>query len=205
MSWRRRRRAGVASSAGELAGLVARDGCPLCGVLAQAEDRWFFWFVAESYSFPELTGQLRASLGLCPAHTRRLLASTAPVNVVRDLGDLAEVDAKAGATTARVHAALWQAELERFAAALDGGSPRPALPGGCGTSHARGGHTRDPPPASARAAEPRSRCVTRSARAPRRSRTPAACCGTSHRARLAGRSERSRTARPRCCAPASAT
>jgi hypothetical protein len=53
--------------------LLSERGCPVCRFVAQAEDRFFSWFAIESHSAPEMIEQLRAALGLCPAHTRHLL------------------------------------------------------------------------------------------------------------------------------------
>jgi len=51
----------------------AGGACPACQAERQATERFFFWFVAESYQYGEMRAKLRASLGLCPPHTRRLL------------------------------------------------------------------------------------------------------------------------------------
>jgi hypothetical protein len=53
--------------------LLSEDGCPACRFVAQAEDRFFRWFAIESHAAPETIERLRAALGMCPAHTRRLL------------------------------------------------------------------------------------------------------------------------------------
>jgi hypothetical protein len=53
--------------------LLSEDGCPACRFVAQAEDRFFRWFAIESHASPETIERLRAALGMCPAHTRRLL------------------------------------------------------------------------------------------------------------------------------------
>jgi hypothetical protein len=83
-----RRRSALGPGRAELVGLLAHRGCPLCGTLAEAEDRWFSWFVIESYTFPEVIAQLRASAGLCPAHTRRLLEAGSPPRVAAQVARL---------------------------------------------------------------------------------------------------------------------
>jgi hypothetical protein len=45
----------------------------VCRFAGKAEDQFFSWFAIESHSSPDMVKQLRAALGMCPAHTRRLL------------------------------------------------------------------------------------------------------------------------------------
>ncbi len=53
--------------------LLRPAGCPACGYVAEAGDRFMGWFALEAYGDPGMTTRLRESLGLCPAHTRGLL------------------------------------------------------------------------------------------------------------------------------------
>jgi hypothetical protein len=41
--------------------------------MEEAERQWFFWFAHETYRLSEVRAKLRASVGLCPPHSRRLL------------------------------------------------------------------------------------------------------------------------------------
>lgn len=53
--------------------LLRAPGCPACRHGGAAEDRFFTWFMIESYNEPSTIQRLRASIGLCPEHSRRLL------------------------------------------------------------------------------------------------------------------------------------
>jgi len=53
--------------------LLRPDGCPVCGYVAEAGDRFMGWFGLEAHADPGMTTRLCESLGLCPAHTRGLL------------------------------------------------------------------------------------------------------------------------------------
>src|ERR1039458_5425136 len=53
--------------------LLRRGGCPACTYLAQAESSFFSWFRNENYSSAEVQAQLRAGMGMCPVHSRRLV------------------------------------------------------------------------------------------------------------------------------------
>jgi len=54
--------------------LIRSPGCPVCGEAEHAEEQFFKWLVIENYGQFETIMRLKASLGLCAAHTRRLLA-----------------------------------------------------------------------------------------------------------------------------------
>ncbi|MGH2894458.1 MAG: hypothetical protein ACRDPM_14520 [Solirubrobacteraceae bacterium] len=56
--------------------LLEHPGCPACTSMADAEGSYFRWFANESYSSPEVLAQLRAGMGMCPAHSRRLVEET---------------------------------------------------------------------------------------------------------------------------------
>jgi hypothetical protein len=54
-------------------GLLRTDECPVCGFLGNAERSFFSWFVNENHASGAVQAQLRASMGMCPAHSRRLV------------------------------------------------------------------------------------------------------------------------------------
>lgn len=58
--------------------LLRKGGCPACRAADEAEDRFFTWFAIETHTAAEMVHQLRASAGMCPAHTRRLLRDGEP-------------------------------------------------------------------------------------------------------------------------------
>jgi hypothetical protein len=57
----------------EFESLLTEPGCPVCRHVADAERRFFSWFEIESYSVPEVQAELRAAMGMCPVHARRLV------------------------------------------------------------------------------------------------------------------------------------
>ena len=56
----------------ELERLLREPGCPACRYVGEIEQSFFSWFQIESFSSPQVHAQLRAALGMCPAHSRRL-------------------------------------------------------------------------------------------------------------------------------------
>jgi hypothetical protein len=59
----------------------ARD-CPICRCVEEAERGFFSWFGIESYGEVKVQAQLRAALGMCPAHSRRLVDEVGEGNVM---------------------------------------------------------------------------------------------------------------------------
>ena len=57
----------------ELERLLREPGCPACTYVGEIERSHFSWFQIESFSSPQVHAQLRAALGMCPAHSRRLV------------------------------------------------------------------------------------------------------------------------------------
>jgi len=57
----------------ELERLLTEPGCPVCRYVAETERSFFSWFEIESYTSVEVQRQLRAAMGMCPAHARRLI------------------------------------------------------------------------------------------------------------------------------------
>jgi len=57
----------------ELERLLREPGCPACGYVGEIERSFFSWFQIESFSSPQVQARLRAGLGMCPSHSRRLV------------------------------------------------------------------------------------------------------------------------------------
>jgi hypothetical protein len=57
----------------ELERRLAEPGCPNCRHVQETERSFFSWFEIESHTAAAMHAQLRASMGMCPAHARRLL------------------------------------------------------------------------------------------------------------------------------------
>jgi len=53
--------------------LLREPGCPACTYVSEIERSFFSWFQIESFSSPQVQSRLRAALGMCPAHSRRLV------------------------------------------------------------------------------------------------------------------------------------
>jgi hypothetical protein len=53
--------------------LLAAGGCPVCAHVVEAERSFFSWFEIEYHASAGVQAQLRAALGMCPAHSRRLV------------------------------------------------------------------------------------------------------------------------------------
>jgi hypothetical protein len=59
---------------GDAAGLLAIPGCPACRYPAESSDSYLTWFALEGHADPDVLQMVCASRGMCPRHTRRLLA-----------------------------------------------------------------------------------------------------------------------------------
>src|SRR5512138_111938 len=57
------------------------EGCPTCNLAEEAAARWTGWFIAEGNAEDDVVRALRASLGTCPRHTRRLVAARGGADV----------------------------------------------------------------------------------------------------------------------------
>ena len=57
----------------EIEHLLREPGCPACTHVLEAERSFFSWFGMESFTASEVQAQLRASMGMCASHTRRLI------------------------------------------------------------------------------------------------------------------------------------
>ena len=57
----------------ELEHLLEGPDCPACQYVDEAERSFFSWFAIESYTTVQMQARLRASMGMCPAHLRRLM------------------------------------------------------------------------------------------------------------------------------------
>ena len=58
----------------ELERLLREPGCPVCRCVGESERSFFSWFQIESFSAAEVQARLRAGMGMCPRHSRRLIA-----------------------------------------------------------------------------------------------------------------------------------
>ena len=58
----------------ELERLLREPGCPVCRYVEEAERSFFSWFQIESFTAAEVQARLRAGMGMCPGHSRRLVA-----------------------------------------------------------------------------------------------------------------------------------
>jgi hypothetical protein len=82
--------------------LLQARGCAVCAERDRSQAAFFDWFRLESYAEPVMLARLRASLGMCPPHTRVLLADPqAPVILQSVFAQVvpAAVDALAGPGT----------------------------------------------------------------------------------------------------------
>ncbi len=57
----------------ELERLLREPGCPVCRCVAESERSFFSWFQIESFTAAEVQARLRAGMGMCPRHSRRLI------------------------------------------------------------------------------------------------------------------------------------
>jgi hypothetical protein len=55
--------------------LLAGDGCAACRLAEESAARWVGYFVSEGNAEPEVLAEVRASLGPCGRHARRLVAA----------------------------------------------------------------------------------------------------------------------------------
>jgi len=57
----------------ELERLLRKPGCPVCRTVEESERSFFSWFQIESFTAAEVQARLRAGMGMCPRHSRRLV------------------------------------------------------------------------------------------------------------------------------------
>jgi hypothetical protein len=57
----------------DLERLLREPGCPVCRSVEEGERSFFSWFQIESFSAAEVQARLRAGMGMCPRHSRRLV------------------------------------------------------------------------------------------------------------------------------------
>jgi hypothetical protein len=57
----------------ELERLLRAPACPSCTYIEEVERSFFSWFEIESFSAAEMQSRLRAGVGMCPQHSRRLV------------------------------------------------------------------------------------------------------------------------------------
>jgi len=58
---------------GEFRALFEKGGCPICGICARSLERFYFWFVVESYYNPSMIEELKKSYGFCKEHAWKLI------------------------------------------------------------------------------------------------------------------------------------
>jgi hypothetical protein len=69
--------------------LLGQPGCAVCRHAAEASDRYLAWFALESHADPVTIARLRASLGMCPGHTRAVMRQPgAPIRLTAVYGYL---------------------------------------------------------------------------------------------------------------------
>lgn len=63
---------------------IPQEGCPICHLVEEGEERFFIWFILQDYYVPGMMQKLKAGGGLCAEHTRRLLHTRAvyPITVM---------------------------------------------------------------------------------------------------------------------------
>jgi len=59
----------------ELERALKEPGCPVCQFVRESERSFFSWFQIESYTAAEVQARLRAAIGMCPGHSRHLIAA----------------------------------------------------------------------------------------------------------------------------------
>lgn len=65
----------------ELVRKLAQPGCLLCREAAEAEERFFLWYLAESYLFPESLDHMIRAHGFCSPHTQAFLEDGIPSTI----------------------------------------------------------------------------------------------------------------------------
>jgi hypothetical protein len=89
----------------EFGHLLGNDGCPVCTSTTAAERTFFSWFANENHTAADVQAQLRAAMGMCAVHSRR---------IVEDLG--------AGPITTIVMREALGGALQRLRSESPGGS-----------------------------------------------------------------------------------
>lgn len=65
----------------EVLGVVLKSGCVFCHRERKVLEQFFFWYLHEGYGEPGNLERMSRSHGLCPEHTRRLLAEGLPQTI----------------------------------------------------------------------------------------------------------------------------
>ena len=79
----------------ELEHLLDGPQCPACQYIDEAERSFFSWFAIESYTTTEVQARLRASMGMCAAHLRRLIDEVSQTHILTTVMRHAVVGAQA--------------------------------------------------------------------------------------------------------------
>ncbi len=61
----------------EILEALSKEGCPVCAILTESDQRYFFWFLNESHLEPTVLRELTRSLGFCAAHAEYLIETRA--------------------------------------------------------------------------------------------------------------------------------
>lgn len=61
----------------EILEALSKEGCPVCSILADSDQRYFFWFLHEGHLEPTVLREVTRSLGFCVAHADYLIQSGA--------------------------------------------------------------------------------------------------------------------------------
>jgi len=62
----------------EIRSSLAKGECPICEIISDRLERFYFWFIKESYYNPSMMDQLKKSYGLCKEHTWKLIEAGRP-------------------------------------------------------------------------------------------------------------------------------
>jgi len=71
-----RPRAGALLVEAEVRRVLAKEGCPVCHLLAGGDRTFFSWYLYERYAEPEALDEVTRALGFCAAHGDYLLRAT---------------------------------------------------------------------------------------------------------------------------------
>lgn len=103
----------------ELREALAKEGCPLCRLVREGEERWLWQFLYEFSGDPEVRGELDRAFGLCHAHAHLL------IKVVE------ERELVSGDSVARVYETIVRRYRLDLARSASGGSWRSSRRAGC--------------------------------------------------------------------------
>jgi hypothetical protein len=94
---------------------LAGDGCPACHLAAESEERWVKYYVVQGNTEPEVFQAIRAALGPCGRHRRRLVAARNGADVYASTAVFLAREALKRAGTGHVPAQCPPCEREAWA------------------------------------------------------------------------------------------